>query len=174
MSIPFTGNNFDVEVLERKIRGNYEEFEIVRRPRVVLAVPVAESGELVLIRQQRAAVDESILEFPAGRVEPGESATRCATRELEEECGFITTHIQKIGRFYSAPHFSDETFEIFLAQGTLGGPPNPTPKESIEEVVKVSFEMLRKMVRAGDIMDSKTLAVFAMLSASDLLPNGGS
>ncbi len=45
--------------------------EVVEHSPAVAILPVADDGSVLLIRQYRYAIDEDILEIPAGLVEPG-------------------------------------------------------------------------------------------------------
>ena len=49
----------------------------------------ARDPQVVLIRQYRPPVNATVLEFPAGLVEPGEDALDAGLRELAEETGFV-------------------------------------------------------------------------------------
>jgi len=64
------------------------ELEVVRHPGAAAIVPMKDEGTVVLIRQYRVAAGGYIYEIPAGKLDPGEDPTDCATRELEEEIGY--------------------------------------------------------------------------------------
>ena len=91
MSTPFEGDSLSVRIVSRSIRSVLQNFEVVVRPQIALCIPVTDDGNLLLIRQYRVAVNNVILEFPAGRIEVGEDSERAATRELLEEIGFLVT-----------------------------------------------------------------------------------
>ncbi len=67
--------------------GRTVQLDIVRHPGAAAVVPFASEGQVLLIRQYRYATGGSILEVPAGKLDPGESPEACAARELEVEFG---------------------------------------------------------------------------------------
>ena len=60
----------------------------IKHPGASLAVPVLADGRVVLLRQYRFAVQQRILEFPAGTLEVGEEPQAAMARELGEEAGY--------------------------------------------------------------------------------------
>jgi ADP-ribose pyrophosphatase len=77
--------------------------EIVRHPGAVMIVPIADDGRLVVERQHRHPIGQVLIEFPAGKIDPGESTLRCAQRELLEETGFRAREWAHAGRMHNAP-----------------------------------------------------------------------
>ena len=162
MSIQFEGQNFSVRIVSRKIRSVQQDFEVVIRPQIALCIPVTVDGNLVLIRQYRAAIDNAILEFPAGRLELGEASERAATRELLEEAGFLVNQVRRLGRLLTAPHFSDEVINIFVATGQITEMPSPTPKEDLREIIQAAPSIVDQFIARGQIVDSKTVAAWSL------------
>jgi ADP-ribose pyrophosphatase len=132
--------------------------QIVRHPGAVAIVPVHD-GDVVLIRQYRAALDAEILEIPAGKLDvPGEDRVAAAIRELEEEVGMRTDRLEEIARFFTAPGFSDEDMTLFLATDCTSVPVTPHGLEEEEaEIVRVPVEMISDLIDDGAITDAKTL-----------------
>lgn len=159
-------NNFDVLVSSRDVRGVSQEFESVLRPPVALCVARNPDGELLLVRQFRNAVNEIVLEFPAGRAEANEDISMTAIRELREETGFEVSEYQQIGKIQSAPHFSNEEITIFMCDGGINAEPSPTDKEEFTEVSFYGMDDIAHMVRSGEIMDAKTISAFYLYGAS--------
>ncbi len=101
---------------------------------------------------------QSLLELPAGTLEPGEEPTACAARELVEETGYRAAVLSPLGRFYSAPGYTDERLHAVLATGlerTAGAVPDDD--ELIEPEVVAAEELLRR-ISSGEIQDAKTIA----------------
>jgi ADP-ribose pyrophosphatase len=74
--------------------------EYVVHPGAVMIVPLLEEqGEmsLVLERQFRYPVGRVIIEFPAGKIDPGEASLVCAKRELREETGYVASRMVVCG-----------------------------------------------------------------------------
>lgn len=168
MTLVFQGSNFQVEVVRREIRGMSQDFEVVRRPRIVICVPVAHDGRLVLIRQTRVPVEKSVIEFPAGRLEEGETAIDGITRELAEEAGFEVAEVAEIGVVQTAPHFCDEQIRVFVAKGRITMPRTPSPKEAIDRTFVIDPYEIRLMISRGEINDCKTIAAFFLACETDV------
>ncbi len=77
--------------------------EVVEHAPAVAIVAETREKELLLVRQFRYPAGESLLEVPAGLVEPGESSIETAVRELQEETGYSAGKIEEICRFYTSP-----------------------------------------------------------------------
>ena len=62
--------------------------EVVEHPPSVVVVPIDSNGDMVMVRQFRYPVGETLVEAPAGSVEDGELPEQSAQRELQEEIGY--------------------------------------------------------------------------------------
>lgn len=141
-----------VELPDKK----YSKREIVEHPGAVAIIAVNEKNELIIIRQYRKAVDRVLLEIPAGKLELNEEPIESAKRELKEETGYIADKIEYVMEFYTSPGFSNEKIYLFLAQGLTEGEQELEIGEYID-VEKYSLEELMKMIKLGEIVDSKTI-----------------
>ena len=130
--------------------------EIVEHPGAVAVVPVLPDGKIVLVSQFRKPVEETLLEIPAGKLESGEDAEKCAERELEEETGFRAGKLEKLASFFPSPGFSDERIHLFEAGELQKGIKNTEHDEFIEVVCLTVPEIL-KLIREGKIKDAKTI-----------------
>lgn len=111
--------------------GSEAEREIVRHPGAVAVVPVTDTGNVLFVRQYRAAIDRKLLEIPAGtRDVSGEPPEKTALRELEEEVGVKAGRIVELGRFWNSPGFCDEETIVYLATELEQCEPS---REGIEE-----------------------------------------
>jgi ADP-ribose diphosphatase len=134
--------------------------DVVRHSGSVVVLAVDGSGKntrVLLAKQFRHAANREMLELPAGRIDPGETALQGAKRELMEETGYQARKWSKALHFYVSPGFLDETMTIFLAEGLTAG--EATPEE--DEVIRPSLVPLAKavdMVMTGRIPDAKTIA----------------
>ncbi|MEC8558779.1 MAG: NUDIX hydrolase [Planctomycetota bacterium] len=133
--------------------------DVVRHPGAVTVVAREDDGRLVMIRNHRVAVGRPLLEFCAGKLEPGEAPALSAVRELEEETGRSAASITPLGRFYTSPGFADELMHVFLAEGLAPVARRLEAGEEIEVVV-MDVEELREIVRRGELEDGKSLAAF--------------
>ncbi len=108
--------------------------EYVDHPGAVAVLPVTADGEILLIRQYRAAIGRSILEIPAGTREPGEDPAATAHRELGEEIAQAGESLTEIARFYSSPGYTNEQIVLFLAEGCRPIEPVAADEETISLV----------------------------------------
>jgi len=138
--------------------------EIVRHRGSVVLIPQPRRQEVILIRQYRYVLDRYIWELPAGTLEVGERPDRAARRECEEEIGLRPTRIARLGSYYPTPGFCDEHMTFFLCTG-LVRPAKPAKGDADEDIEPRTFSLARawSLVRAGDIVDMKTVLGLAML-----------
>ncbi len=130
------------------------EREVVRHPGACAAVPLAPSGEVILVRQLREAVRERLLEIPAGILDVGEEEpAACAAREVREETGYAAAAVEGLGTVYPSPGFTDERIWLFLVH--TDPTPEGAPEEGLE-VVRMPLAGAVAAVRQGRIVDAKT------------------
>ncbi|MBR6812328.1 MAG: NUDIX hydrolase [Oscillospiraceae bacterium] len=132
--------------------------EVVAHPGAVAVLPIDEKGNAVLVRQYRYAMGEELLEAPAGKLEKGEDPLECAKRELSEETGCTAGQMIKLGCIYSSPGFTNEKLHLYLALDLTKGEASPDEDEFLNTEL-MALEELRRLVIAGEIHDSKTVAI---------------
>ncbi len=133
---------------------------IDHRPAVVI-VPIDESGNLLLVRQYRYAVGETLLEAPAGIVEEGEDPDETAQRELQEEVGRKSGDLRKLGEFWATPGFCNELMHAYVARDLSHSSLAADDDENIT-VVAVPVAEALDMIAAGTIRDAKTIATLLL------------
>jgi len=143
--------------------GSVRPKDIVRHPGAVAVIAVRGDGRLVLVRNRRVAVGRQLVEFCAGKLEPGEAPAATAARELEEETGHAAGRIEPLGSFFTSPGFADEIMHVFLATELRPVPQRLEPGEEIE-VVTLSEPELRDAIASGGILDGKTLGAYLLWS----------
>ncbi len=130
--------------------------EYVVHPGAVAIVPLLDDGRLVLERQFRYPVGKVLLEFPAGKIDPGESTLTCAQRELLEETGYQAREWARAGVVHNAAAYSTEGIEIWFARGLSAGTQRLDAGEFIELCLMSEAE-LEQRAAAGELTDVKTL-----------------
>jgi ADP-ribose pyrophosphatase len=130
--------------------------DIVLHPGAVVILPVLDTERVVLLRNHRFAIGETLWEVPAGTVEPGEPLQACAERELAEETGYVAAKWQSLGYLYASPGVLDEKLHLFVAEELTPGPARPEPDEQLHAVTVRLDEAIR-MCLAGEIRDAKTV-----------------
>ncbi len=136
--------------------GKQLERHIVVHPGAVAVLPIMSDGRIVLIRQQRIAVDANLVELPAGTLEPNEQPIFTARRELIEETGFTAKTITPILSFFTSPGFMREEMHLFKATDLIAGPTDMEDGEKIETIIVTLPEALT-MISKGEIKDAKTI-----------------
>lgn len=137
--------------------GNTCTREVVEYAGAVAIVPLNDKGELLLVRQFRYAVGKTLLEIPAGKIEPGEDHTASARRELLEETGYEAKNIEPLISFFTTPGFTNEQIHVFLATGLTLKNQNLDDDEFID-VELVPFESALDLIATGKICDAKSVA----------------
>jgi len=127
----------------------------------VLVVPVLGDGRLVVARQYRYALERIMIEFPAGKCEPGEAALETARRELREETGYIAARWRPLGRVHSVVAYSTESIEFFVAEELTHVGAELDAGEFID-VALMSVEDMLAAIEAGQITDAKTVAALLL------------
>lgn len=143
--------------------GHVTALEIVRHPGAAAVAALDGDGAVTLLRQYRHAVGGYLWEVPAGKLDPGESPSHCASRELAEEAGLVATHMEPVGSIVTCPGFCDEIIHLFVATGLHRVPLAREIDEVIDSVTTVPLSESVAMIRSGEIRDAKTIA--ALLQA---------
>lgn len=130
---------------------------IVEHPGAVAIVPVHANGDVVLLRQFRAAAGGEIWEIPAGTREAGEPPARTARRELAEETGLRARRWTRLGEFFTAPGFCTERMTVYLARGLESATADRDPDEILRPR-RIPFSEALRMIDRGVIRDAKTIA----------------
>lgn len=130
--------------------------EYIVHPGAVAVVPVLDDGRVVMVRQYRYPLGQVLLEFPAGKIDPGESVWDCARRELREETGYTARQWARACRIHNAAAYSTEGIEIWFARGLQPGAQALDAGEFLE-VVALTEHALDRMAREGELTDVKTL-----------------
>ena len=136
--------------------GKITQREYIRHPGAVVILALFDDGRVLLERQFRYPNDQVFIEFPAGKIDPGEASLACAKRELEEETGYTATDWQFVCTIHNAIAYSDEHLDLFLARGLKEGEAKLDDGEFLETFTATIPEML-EMVKRGDITDVKTV-----------------
>jgi ADP-ribose pyrophosphatase len=174
-----------IEVLSTKVLQRYRIFaiveqalrlpsgrtvvrQVVQHPGAVVIMPQLEDGRLVMIEQYRFAVGETLLEFPAGTLEPGEAPLECARRELIEETGYRAEHWRALGVTYPSPGYCDEQQHLFMATGLV--PEHAAGDEDeILEVKRLTVQEVERAIADGTLVDAKSIAAYARAKLQGVL-----
>ena len=148
--------NFKRDVVELP-DGKQTYREYVAHPGAVMIIPILPNGDIVLERQYRYPVNELIIEFPAGKIDPNEDGFACAQRELYEETGYKAENWAYMGKISLCVGYSDEIIHVWLAKDLQAGQAQPDDGEFVE-VFTATVPELKQWVLEGKVTDSKTMA----------------
>lgn len=167
MPTVYRGRVFSVEVDARRFpNGREHEVSIVRHAPSVVLIPIEDDGRVVLVNQYRASLDRDLWEFPAGRVDPGESADAAARRECEEEIGRVPSRLERLGAWYPTPGYCDEKMIFYRVSGLRQPPPNSPHKPDDDEDIQsrsMTVAEAKRMVAGGEIVDLKTAYALTLI-----------
>ena len=130
--------------------------QIVLHPGAVAIIPMVSENEVCLIRNHRVAVGKTLIELPAGTLEPDEPPLETAKRELREETGYLASSWQELPGFFMSPGILNERMHLFVAQGLSAGQAAREPGEEIENLV-IPWDEAVAMAERGEIEDAKSL-----------------
>ncbi|MBI5975333.1 NUDIX hydrolase [Staphylococcus canis] len=133
--------------------------EVVKHNGAVAICALTPDQKVILVKQYRKPMEKVLLEIPAGKLEPNENPEDAAKRELEEETGYKTEHLVKIGEVYGTPGFSNEKITIYFTEDLQKGTLNLDEDEFVESVY-YSIDEIKNAVHNNEIEDAKTLIAF--------------
>ncbi len=163
----FNGHAFDVEKLQVRLPdGRERDYDLVSHIDSVTLLPLDKEGFIWFVSQFRMGCACQMLELPAGVMDEGETPEACAAREMREETGMAAGNLRLLGSVYLAAGYSSEINHIFLATD-LSPAPLEMDEDEFLEIKRFSAEEIRKMIKQGELNDSKSLA--ALLLAADYL-----
>ena len=145
-----------VEVEQRMSQGSVRPRQVIIHPGAVLIIPLLEGDHICLIRNERVAVGKTLIELPAGTIDPPEEPPATAVRELQEETGYTASRWRELPGFFMSPGILRERMHVFVAEGLIGGEPAREAGEEIDNLI-VPWEEALAMVDRGEIEDAKTI-----------------
>ena len=135
--------------------------EHIVHPGAVLIVPVLPDGRLVVERQYRYPLDRVFIEFPAGKLDPGEAELVTAQRELLEETGYEARTWTPLGTIHTLISYTNEKIDLYLAEGLTHVGARLDDGEFLEVFTRSVDELLAALDR-GEITDAKTVTALLL------------
>jgi ADP-ribose pyrophosphatase len=155
----FRGRRLWIELKKIRLPTGTEREKVIVHPSGAVAILPLQGNRCKLLRQYRYAIDQYIIEAPAGTMEPGEEPLATAGRELIEETGFAAEEIIPKGFIYTTPGFTDEKIHLFEARGLSPSQEYEKDDDEVIEVIDVAVRDLPGMIRDGRIVDGKTICL---------------
>ncbi len=143
--------------------GRQGEFWLLEAADWVNVVAVVDAPEpcFLMVRQYRHGIRQVTTEFPAGLVEPGETAEEAAGRELLEETGYRAGRLRVLSRFAPNPAFMTNWCTTFLAEGLVRvAEPAPDSLEVLEHRL-VPVRELEAAVGTGEYVNSLVMVALS-------------
>lgn len=141
--------------------GSLSDREFLVHPGAVMVIPLLTQADgntrLVLERQYRYPIGQVMIEFPAGKLEPGEDRLACARRELQEETGYVAREWALAGVIHPVISYSTEFIEIWFARGLTAGERRLDAGEFLD-VFTATPQELTQWCRDGRVTDAKTVS----------------
>lgn len=159
----FDGRIFSVHVDKVRLPdGSVSTREVVEHGGGVAVLALDERNNVLTVTQYRYVFGKTLLELPAGKLDPGEEPAAAALRELREETGAVPDTLLPLGRILPSPGCYTEILYLFLAKGLHMEEQHLDPGEFLR-VERIPFPELLHRCLAGEVEDAKT--VTAVLKA---------
>lgn len=153
----YRGSKIDLALeAVRRVDGTDAERELVVHPGAVALVPMVDDQHVCLVENERYAVSKTLLEVPAGTIDPGESPEQTAERELVEETGYRAGRIKRLRQWYVSPGFLTEKMYLFVCEDLVPGAIALEPDERLRPVI-LRWEDALAMALDGRIEDAKSI-----------------
>ena len=145
--------------------------EYVKHQGAAVVIPVLDNGSLLFERQYRYPLHRVFLEFPAGKIDPGEDILTTGQRELLEETGYVAEDWRYLGVTHPCIGYSNERIEIFVARGLQ----QQSSGQQLDhgeflDLLTLALDDAVDAVRRGEITDGKT--VTALFWAEKVIRSG--
>jgi ADP-ribose pyrophosphatase len=130
--------------------------EYIIHPGAVMVIPLFDDGRVLMERQYRHPMGRVMVEFPAGKLDPGEAILDCARRELLEETGTRAREWARAGVLHPVISYSTEFIEVWFARGLSQGE-RSLDEEEFLDLFTTTPEQVLQWCMDGTITDAKTL-----------------
>lgn len=169
----FTGKIVSLQVDDVLLpNGKTSKREIIKHPGAVAIIALTAENKIVLVEQFRKALERTIVEIPAGKLEEGEDPTVCAIRELEEETAYTCEKIEWLMSFYTSPGFANEIIHLYIATNlTKKHHPLPLDDDEFVRVIELTLDEAIQYVKDQKIYDAKTAYAIQYLQLSEAQNN---
>jgi ADP-ribose pyrophosphatase len=137
--------------------------EYIDHPGAVMIIPRLPDGKLLLERQFRYPLARIFIEFPAGKIDPGEEPATTAARELLEETGYTAERWSHIGTLHPLITYSTERIEIYTADALTFVGAKLDAGEFVE-IITATLEEALTWIDRGELTDVKTMVGLLLLA----------
>ena len=132
--------------------------EVVVHPGGVGIALEDDEGKFFFVTQWRYGQDKVMLEYPAGKKEPGEDPLTTAKREIIEETGYEGEGFVRLGSLVPTPAYDTEVIELYYArQGKYVG--QHLDEDENINLSKLTLDEITQKILSGEVDDAKTVAM---------------
>ena len=160
----YKGKNINIALYETKLNGTRISQEIVEQGNVVAVLAIDDDDEAILVNEFRYPVGY-VLEIPAGNVDKGETALKCAKRELLEETGYKAKKIEHLIRFFPKLGYNTQIIDCYIATELEKISEPNLDEDELITVKKIKFRKLLNMINNGKIYGSYTICAVMVYAA---------
>jgi ADP-ribose pyrophosphatase len=164
----YDGKILGLSLYDITVRGRKLKREIVEHRGAAAVLAFDEKGKVILVKQHRFG-HGYILEIPAGTLEKGERAEKCAFREIEEETGYRAKKLEPLLIYYPSVGYNREAIHCFVAKNLKKISNQALDEDEIMSVIKIDIKRLISMIKQGKIIDSKTICAVLTYAAKNRL-----
>jgi len=167
----YSGKVIDLQIDEVKLpNGKTAKRELIKHPGAVAIIAVTAENKIVMVEQFRKALEKTIIEIPAGKLEKGEEPADCAMRELEEETGYECESMELLNSFYTSPGFADEIVHVYLAKGlSKKEDAAGLDEDEFVNLMEMTLDEAQKAIKENRICDAKTVFAVQYLQLQEVL-----
>ena len=133
----------------------------MHHPGASAVIAIDEDNRIIMEKLFRYALNDYLLEIPAGKLDAGEDPLVCAKRELEEETGIVASEWISLGTIATSPGFCNEVIHLYVAKGLSKGEIHWDEDEYVE-VERYTFDELLQRIKEEKIKDSKSLSALLL------------
>jgi|SRR5690625_434358 len=137
--------------------GQTSKRELLSHQGAAAVIPVTKDNKIVFVKQYRKAVEQILIEIPAGLIDEGEQPKETAVRELEEETGYTTNNLDFVTSFYTTPGYTDEQMYIYFTDELELLPEvKLNDEDEFVELIELSLAEAKQYMKEQQIHDAKT------------------
>lgn len=150
------------DICERPDGKIIDPYFVVELPPCVCAMALTGDHQVILVKQYRHPIEESLLELPGGFIDAGESAETAIARELLEETGYGFSSFNYLGKLAANPGILNNYTHLFLATGGKKVTEQSLDKNEEIEIGLYTLDEVRKMLLQNEIKQSLHAACLFM------------